>query len=303
MTTTPPSIPVRPADRRPSVVVDPRLRERRIAVRRAEGRKRLHRIMAFFGVSTVVLGTMAVIQSPLLDVDHLAVTGTTRTPPDDILAAAGIARGDTMFTIDLGAATEAVEALPWVLEATITREYPGEIAIEVTERTAVAVIEGKGPDGAPQAVLVDLTGRVLGPVGAEAAAGMVTVGEETTGATGLLPIEVTATPPAPGERIADDLDGALELAVSAGEVTKGKAQRIVVEPELTVVLAGGGQAVLGAADDPADPAGRRGGTLADKLDALRTVVARVDLTCLDTIDLRVPTNPVLTRRGTGRGCR
>jgi hypothetical protein len=64
----------------------------------------------------------------------------------------------------------------------------------------------------------------------------------------------------------------------------GAVASIQLEPALALDLADGGRVELG--DDR---------QLDLKVEAFRTVVARVDLRCLDTIDLRVPTHPVVTR--------
>src|SRR5262249_8517086 len=94
--------------------VDPRMRERWIAARRAEGRRRL-RSLAVLG-AVAVLGVIAwvVLASPLLDVDRIVVRGAVRTTPDRVIAAADVGRGDAMVWIDTGAAADRVDGLPWI---------------------------------------------------------------------------------------------------------------------------------------------------------------------------------------------
>ena len=67
--------PAPPPRTTPRVPVDPRLRQRWIAARRAEGHRRL-RIVAIAGAIVVVLVVgWAALASPFLDVDHIVVRG------------------------------------------------------------------------------------------------------------------------------------------------------------------------------------------------------------------------------------
>jgi cell division protein FtsQ len=139
-----------------STPVDPRVRERWIAARREEGRRRL-RFVAIALAVVVALGVAgAVVASPFLDVDRVVVKGNTRMLGADIEAASQIHRGDAMVWLDSGAAVTRIDALPWIRGAHVEREWPGTVKITVTERTAVGWVDtGSGP------ALVDGTGRVL----------------------------------------------------------------------------------------------------------------------------------------------
>lgn len=244
----------------------PRFRARRIEIRKEAGKRRLHRLVALLATAGVGLGAVAVANSPLLDIDDVAVAGTRRTHPDAIAAALGAARGDALFSVDLARAAANVEALPWVETATVTRDYPGTLRVTVTERRAEAIVAGIGAS-----VLVDDDGRVLDNASA------------TTTSPNLLRVLVAEPVPEPGQTIppqfAAGLDLAIELRADAGEVLG-----VQVEDELGVILASGGRALFG--DPTALPA---------KVEALRLVLARVELDCVATVDLRVPTRPVLTR--------
>ena len=138
--------------------MDPRLRARRIEVARDLGRRRLRRIAALAVVTAVVLAAIAVTRSSALDVDRVTVAGAKRTGADDVRQAAGIAPGRAMTSVDPAAAVARLEDLPWVAGASVSKEWPGTVAIEIRERTPVAVVGSGGG-----AVLVDRRGRVLGP--------------------------------------------------------------------------------------------------------------------------------------------
>lgn len=245
--------------------VDPRFRARRIAVRKDAGRKRLKRLLVLVGVAAAALAAVIVLRSPVLDVDEVVVTGTTRLDPEAVRAAAGIDPGTPLLLVDLGAAAEGVESMPWVADAEVTRDLPGRVDVVVHEREAVAVVSGAGT-----AVLVDVEGRVLE--------------EAPSAATPYVRVVSPDEPPAPGAVVEPGLLTAIELAGRLRANPAGAVAAVHLEPTLRLQLAEGGVADLGDASD-----------LDAKVEAFRTVHARVDRACLAAIDLTVPTHPVLTR--------
>ena len=137
--------------------IDPRLRQRRIAVRRAEGRRRLRVVMTVILVLLVGTGAYAATQSPLLDLDAVEVSGVLGSEADAVRDAAGLANGTPMTELDLDAALGSVMALPWVATATIDRNWPGTVAIDVERRVAVAVL----PTGDGASILIDAEGVAI----------------------------------------------------------------------------------------------------------------------------------------------
>lgn len=249
--------------------VDPRFRERRIAVRKDAGRRRLKRLLLLAGAAAVALAGVLVLRSPVLDVDEITVAGAAHLAPEAIREASGVDEGAPILLADTGRAVAGVEALPWVASAEITRDLPGRIHIEVREREPVAVVSSG--DGA---ALVDVDGRVL---------------EATDGAaTPFVQVVAPDAPPAPGRTVDPALVTAIELAGRLRVNPAGAVAAVHVRGGLRLELAGGGEVDLGDASE-----------LDAKVEAFRTVHARVDRDCLATIDLRVPTHPVVTR---DRGC-
>lgn len=253
-----------PGEHEPAAV-DPRFRERRIAVRRDAGRKRLKRLVLLVAVAVVALAGVIVLRSPILDVDEVSVAGTVHLTPDQIRATAGIDRGSPILLADLGAAAADVRAMPWVEAAEITRDLPGRVHVEVREREAVAVVAG-----GDTAVLVDVAGRVL------------EVAEPAS--SPLVQVVAPEAPPAPGRSIGPDLVAAVELAGRLRVNPAGTVAAVHLEPRLRLELVDGGVVDLGDATE-----------LDAKVEAFRTVHARVDRACLAAIDVTVPTHPVVTR--------
>lgn len=253
--------------------MDPRFRQRWIEARRQEGRRRFRVLVGVTAVVVLGCGGWAATGSVLLDLDRVVVEGAVHTPADDVRFASGLRRGEPMLDIDEGAADRAVEALPWVREAVVHRQWPGQVRIRLTEREAVAVTPA---DGGAMA-LIDGTGRVLdwaaaAPPGLPVLAGLPPAGPPgtTLGADGVATLQVAvALPPELRSRTA----GLAPAPGSGGEV------ELRLNPE--------GMVRLGPPED-----------LDAKFTAIRAVLAEVDLRNLAVLDVRRPENPVLTRRET-----
>lgn len=252
---------------RRSPPIDPRIRARRVAIKRSAGRRRLRWVIALLSLLGLALVAVAVVFSPLLDVDRVTVAGQFRTDPGDIVAAGGVGRGEPLARVDLAATARRVEELPWVARATVVRDWPGTLHYRVTERVPVAAVEG--PDGAWMAV--DGEGRVLAALDAEP--------DDLPAVEGsTIAVSVGATAPA-------DDRGAFTLAAAIPAAARPLVDAVVLEAGggLSVRLASGGVATVGPPED-----------LAAKGIALASVLDAVD-PCVATLDLTVASAPLLTR--------
>lgn len=247
--------------------MDPRLRARRVEVRRSEGRRRLRVVLAAAAVLAVLLVLMGLAFSPLFDVDRVTVAGQYRTDAEDVVAAAGIERGDPLLTADLGAAERRIEELPWVDEARAERSWPGTLRYRVVERIPAAAAQGA--DGAW--VVLDGDGRVL--VALDAAP------------TDLPVVEGVTVDPQVGASAPAEAAGALALAAAIPASARPAIDALLVDADgaVTVRLDSGAVATIGPLED-----------LEDKGVALASVIAEVD-PCIATLDLTAPGAPLLTR--------
>jgi cell division protein FtsQ len=151
------------------VHIDPRIRERRIAVQRALGRRRL-RILIVCSSAIVALGlAFLVVHSPMLDVDRVRVVGTHQLSIADVRSAARVHPHSPMFSVNAGAVAQRVEQLPWVERATVHRDFPGTVRIVVEEYTPTAYVRAGN-----SVVLIARTGRAIARV-PHAPAGIVEV--------------------------------------------------------------------------------------------------------------------------------
>jgi len=140
-----------------SVPIDPRIRERRIEVIREAGRRRL-RITLVVASAIIVVGVaFLAVHSPLLDLDHVRVTGAQRESASDVQTAARLHLGAPLLFVDTGAVARRVEQLPWVQRAVVHREFPGTLTIASTDYVPTSYV--RRPDGS--VVLIASSGRAV----------------------------------------------------------------------------------------------------------------------------------------------
>ena len=258
------------SDRPPATApIDPRFRRRRIEVRRRAGRRRL-RLLAVVTVSAAALGAAwGASRSPLLDVDHVRLTGATHTQPLKIIQTAGSLPGRLMVDLDETAAAHRIERLPWVADARVRRRWPNTVSIAVRERAPAASVPAVRGGWA----LVDDSGRVLAPVASAPADRPVLEGVPPVGAPGtVVPARTRAS-----LEVARGLTPAMRLWVAA----------VVRAPDGDLQLRLRADGVVRLGDTAA---------LGPKLLAAEAVLADVGARGVAVLDVRVPDTPVLTRR-------
>jgi cell division protein FtsQ len=252
--------------------IDPRIRARRIAVQRDEGRKRLRRVAIAAGAVAVLAALWGLTRTPLLDVDHVEVAGATHSGVETVIATSTIERGGALVTAPLGRAADRIAALPWVETVEVTRRWPGTVVIEVVERRPVAYVPAtKG------VVLVDRAGRQLAAAEAPPPE--------------LLRLDVAPIAPTPGASLPTRTRAVLDLAGTVPTSLAGRIVALRTERDGTV----SGTVRLRNNTDAHLLLGAPTQTGAKWL-ALATVLDGADPARLATIDLRVPAAPALTRR-------
>ncbi len=246
------------------MAIDPRIRDRRVAVRRAEGRRRLRFLAVCLGMVGLAVAAWGLTRSPLLDLDHVRYEGVAGPDAEAVENAAGLGTGMAMFDLDLGAVERDITALPWVASATASRDWPGTVRVEVETRQPVAVL---GITPGP-AMLVDAEGVIvrMAPDDVD------------------LPRIAMAPTVEPGETETAALP-AVAVAISVPDDLLPWIDAITLDDSmLGLDLIGSARVHLGGAD-----------FVADKLAAVRSLLDGVDLTCLDLIDVAVADLPTVTR--------
>jgi cell division protein FtsQ len=265
------SVSERAREKEPLSAIDPRIRQRRIEVKRNEGRRRLKILVAVLSVLLVTGTAFVAMRSPFLDVDRLAITSGPHTSPRAVTAAAGVPRHRPLIDIDTTAVARRIRTLPWVRSVSVRRQWPGTVEITVVERTAAAAV----PAAAGGWALVDAGGWVLERMAAPP--------------PGVVPVVDVAPVGAPGTTVWRSVRDSLTVAAALPPALIPKVAGVGPGPdgEVQLHLKPAGLARLGP---PAE--------LAAKLSSLAVVLDHVPLTgagAVAVIDVRVPTAPVVTR--------
>ena len=127
---------------RSSGSMDPRVRARRIAVRRAKGRKRLIWVAIAAAILLVLVGAVAVLASSLFDVRGVDVQGAVYTDPAELTKIVDGLKGDAILLVDTRAIERQLESIAWVESARVSTRFPHNVFIDIRERKPIATFEG-----------------------------------------------------------------------------------------------------------------------------------------------------------------
>lgn len=92
-------------------------------------------------VTALVTSVWLVFFSAVLSLSTVEVHGNRLLGTEQVRRAADAPEGDQLILVDLDAIARRVEALAEVRSVDVTRAWPHTVRIDVTERTAVAVVE------------------------------------------------------------------------------------------------------------------------------------------------------------------
>lgn len=137
--------------------MDPRVRARRIAVRRAKGRKRLIWVAIAAAIVVVLVGAVAVLASSLFDVRTIDVQGAVYTDPAELSTIVDGLEGDAILLVDTRRLERQLESIAWVESARVSTEFPHGVFIDIRERKPIATFAGSDN----KFRVIDRDGRVL----------------------------------------------------------------------------------------------------------------------------------------------
>jgi cell division protein FtsQ len=137
--------------------MEPRLRQRRIGVRRAEGRRRLKWVVGIGTIAIATVAALAVLGSSLFAIDEVGVTGLVNADAAAVAAVVDELVGTPVLRADTESAERRLESIPWVASARVRTDFPNAATIELREREPVATV--RGLDGRFR--ILDREGRVL----------------------------------------------------------------------------------------------------------------------------------------------
>ena len=137
--------------------IEPRLRERRIGVRRAASRRRLWWALVVVVVVAVLVAGLALLGSSWFAVEQVTVVGNVYADRDELADVVDDLRGTPVLRVDTDEFEARVEEIAWVESARVTTQFPDAATIEIRERTPVASLLGEDL----RSRVLDADGRVL----------------------------------------------------------------------------------------------------------------------------------------------
>jgi cell division protein FtsQ len=120
--------------------MDHRIAERRHEVTEERARGRLRWLIWLVLLVAAVAAAIWFVNSPVLSIRTVTVTGAERTDPAAIAAGLGIRQGTPTISVKGGAIEAALLESPWVADVNVTVSWPGSVDIDVRERVPVATI-------------------------------------------------------------------------------------------------------------------------------------------------------------------
>lgn len=247
-------------------VTDPRIAERRILVARELGRTRRRVVIAVIALAVLAAASIALVHSSVFGARSIRISGTAHVSRTRLLRTAGLLGSPPLVDLSPRLIALRLDRLPWVRSVAVSISFPSTVSLLVTSRTPVAT----APSGHDFAVL-DPSGRVL---------------EEVARRPRSLPlVELGAPSPAPGRWTGREGRVLCALAAAMPERMVRDVSRLFEGREgASARLTDGIEAVFGGASEAHD-----------KFVSLATLLARVSLTGVATVDIRVPASPVLIR--------
>jgi cell division protein FtsQ len=77
---------------------------------------------------------------PYFNLQQVDVTGNQRLSRDEVVEAAEIEAGINLLTVNLGAITARLRRHPWIRSASVYRQFPGQLVVEIEERSPRAIL-------------------------------------------------------------------------------------------------------------------------------------------------------------------
>ena len=81
----------------------------------------------------------AIANSAGFRITAVAINGRKQLTQDEVLATGGVNGRSSLLFLDAAAVRAKLKANPWIAEATVLKLYPGQLQIDITERSAFAL--------------------------------------------------------------------------------------------------------------------------------------------------------------------
>jgi cell division protein FtsQ len=86
----------------------------------------------------------AIANSAGFRITAVAINGRKQLTQDEVLGIGGVNGRSSLLFLDAAAVRDKLKANPWIAEATVLKLYPGQLQIDITERSAFALWQQAG---------------------------------------------------------------------------------------------------------------------------------------------------------------
>lgn len=229
-------------------------------------------LAALASLAALAFAGWALLHTSIFSVHRLELRGATELQQPRVLAASGISDGTPLVSIDAASSTTAIEAIPWVKQASVELRWPSGVTITVTQRRPVATMAAGG-----RQALIDEQARIIGRP-AEVPSGM----DPTP-----LPLAVDGVRAGrPGTYLPSSARPAVKVAAKVPPAFRSQVARVVGHRDGTVSLE-----MTAPVRVDLGPAERLHAKFVD----IAAIIAGTRLHAGDVVDVSVPQASTITR--------
>lgn len=118
--------------------------DRIVVVPEPRPRRRRRWVLIPLVAVVVSAGAIGFTRSSYFAAHDVRVSGLARLSRDRVLRESGVTSATNVFALDTSAVESTLERDPWIAHATVTKDLPGTVSIDVVERVAVGVVQRGG---------------------------------------------------------------------------------------------------------------------------------------------------------------
>lgn len=124
--------------------IDARLMERRKTVAEDNAKRNVGRLLKFLLLVVIVGAGVWLVFSPWLSVKQVVTAGIQTSTANSVLAESRVRAGTPMILIDVSQVESLLLEDPWVASATVSRDWPDTVVVDVVEREPAAWVRTEG---------------------------------------------------------------------------------------------------------------------------------------------------------------
>ena len=117
-----------------------------------------NKLIPFILLALLAACLMFLLTMPVFQVGQIDITGIHKATEDELIQLAGLGGGCNIFSFRGSTAEKAMETHPYVKSAKLTKHYPNQVSIEITERKPRAYVEFNNMNAY---LMIDETGMVM----------------------------------------------------------------------------------------------------------------------------------------------